>query len=203
MRCHKEEVEWRCTDCLPRNKLCTTCCRTSHMDNPFHELFQWAGGYWVRSSKKPLKLVIPVGYRAGGIPCFECPRGGHIEPTVLTAVDHSGVHELAAGFCHCEDRLPEDEQLLYAGLYPATYTNISTVFTLKGLERFRYLNLECKTAATGFYSFLRRITNPRNPILISVRPRGGAFWKSLTAFQSRQNDLAQFGGQKVRTTRYQ
>lgn len=161
LRCGKKEIKWRCLDCIPRNKFCTECCHSSHLDHPFHHIFKWTGCYWTRSSAMELDIVVPVGHQNTGLPCFAC--NSEATRSSLTVIDVSGVHQVSVSYCRCDTRLPDHEQLLYSGLYPSTSMVPSTAFTLKGLEFFRFLNLQCKTTATGYYAFLRRITNPDNP----------------------------------------
>lgn len=164
--------------------MCRQCCHNNHIDNPFHHIFKWTEHYWTRSSVTELNIVVPVGYQDTGRPCFAC--NSDASKSSLTVIDVSGVHQLSVSYCRCETKLPDHEQLLYAGLYPATSMIPSTAFTLKGLEFFRSLNLQCKTTATGYYSFLRRITNPDNPELTKVS--GPPAWER-TEVPRRSNTL--------------
>ena len=81
----------------------------------------------------------------------------------VTIVDSTGIHHLPIIYCHCPESPPHDEQALGAKLFPASFTNISTVFTFSVLEHFRLENLECKTTPYQFYQKLRRLTNSSFP----------------------------------------
>ena len=82
----------------------------------------------------------------------------------LTVVHSNGFHSLPVVWCNCakNDR-HRDVQLLDLQLYPASYTNIRTVFTFSCLDNHRYDNLECKSSHYQYHSKLRRLTCPDYP----------------------------------------
>ena len=81
----------------------------------------------------------------------------------VTIVDSSGVHHLPVLYCNCPGAHPQDEQAFGSKLFPASFTNISTLFTFSVLDHFRLENLECKTTPYQFYQKLRRLTNSSFP----------------------------------------
>ena len=78
-------------------------------------------------------------------------------------VDSSGVHHLPAIYCNCTGCRPHDEQAMGSGLFPTSFTSISTLFTFAVLDHCRLENLECKTTPYQFYQKLRRMTNSSFP----------------------------------------
>jgi hypothetical protein len=76
--------------------------------------------------------------------------------------------------CVCPDGGDTCTQLLRSGLFPATFKQIETLFTVSVLEDFLTDNLECKTTAQQYYSKLQIITNkmfPNNvPVCLSSIP---------------------------------
>ncbi|KAH9474718.1 hypothetical protein JR316_0013183 [Psilocybe cubensis] len=80
----------------------------------------------------------------------------------LTVVDVSGFHHIPVVWCSCEER-PHSEthemQLLDLKLYPASYTDINTVFTFEVLNDHRLDNLECKSSSYQYHQKLRRKTS--------------------------------------------
>ncbi|KAA1478764.1 hypothetical protein DENSPDRAFT_788385, partial [Dentipellis sp. KUC8613] len=49
----------------------------------------------------------------------------------MILVDTSGVHRLWVEECECEDRQPVHQQLMMAGLFPATFKDPRTAFTFQ------------------------------------------------------------------------
>jgi hypothetical protein len=95
-------------------------------------------------------------------------KGRHNEP-LITVVDSQGVFEMEVLFCACSDKESRDQQLLRAGLFPATFKQIETVFTFSVLDNFLTDNLECKTTAQQYYSKLQSMTSYMFPDHIPVR----------------------------------
>jgi hypothetical protein len=88
---------------------------------------------------------------------------------LMTIVDCQGVFEMEVLFCGCRSRImSRDEQLLRAGLFPATFKQIETLFTFSVLDNFLTDNLECKTAAQQYYSKLQSITSIMFPDHVPV-----------------------------------
>ena len=87
----------------------------------------------------------------------------------MTLVDHHGIFEMAVLFCACPDNRSRDKQLLGAGLFPATFKQIETLFTFAVLDNFLTDNLECKTTAQQYYSKLQSMTSNMFPDNVPVR----------------------------------
>ena len=88
---------------------------------------------------------------------------------LVTVVDRTGIFNMEIVFCVCSDGGKQDEQLLRAGLFPATFKQIETVFTGSVLSDFLMDNLECKTTAQQYYSKLQSMTSKMFPNTIPVR----------------------------------
>ena len=86
----------------------------------------------------------------------------------MTIVDCQGVIEMEVLFCACSKSVGMNEQLLKAGLFPATFKQIETVFTFSVLDNFLTDNLECKTTAQQYYSKLQSMTSSMFPDLVPV-----------------------------------
>ena len=90
---------------------------------------------------------------------------------MLTIIDRNGVFDFEVIFCACSvasDGGHIDEQLLWSGLFPATFKSIKTAFTFSILDDFLKDNLECKTTAQQYYSKLQSTTNKMFPHLVPV-----------------------------------
>ncbi|KAH8991305.1 hypothetical protein EDB86DRAFT_2806719, partial [Lactarius hatsudake] len=78
---------------------------------------------------------------------------------IITVINRSGIHEIGVSWCCCPEAPEHDMQLMTAGLFPATFRNLKTVFTFWVLEDFHLENLECKTTPSQFFSRLWRLTS--------------------------------------------
>jgi hypothetical protein len=87
---------------------------------------------------------------------------------LFTVVDRGGIFAMEVVFCVCSDGGKEDAQLLQAGLFPATFKQVETVFTVTVLEDFLRDNLECKTTAQQYYSKLQIMTSKMFPNNVPV-----------------------------------
>jgi hypothetical protein len=83
-------------------------------------------------------------------------------------VNQTGIFDMDILFCICSNKLPRDEQLLQAGLFPSSYKQIETAFTFSVLDDFLIDNLECKTTAQQYYSKLQIVTNRMFPDNVPV-----------------------------------
>jgi CxC2 like cysteine cluster associated with KDZ transposases len=89
----------------------------------------------------------------------------------VVVVHTNGVHQLLLYPCQCEGRKSEDLQVMEIGLYPSTFTSLSTVFTFDVLDDFLLSTMECNTTAQQYYGKLRRRTNRDFPESVKVRIR--------------------------------
>ena len=87
---------------------------------------------------------------------------------LFTVVERSGIFDMEVIFCVCSDGENTEEQLLQARLFPATFRQIETLFTVSVLEDFLTDNLECKTTAQQYYSKLQSITSKMFPYIVPV-----------------------------------
>jgi hypothetical protein len=116
---------------------------------------------------------------------------------VVTVVDTSGVHQLVIRPCRCWDNKDSDDiQLLKMGLFPASFTRVRTVFTLRVLDAYRLDNLVCNTTAYQFYKRLRRLTSPAFPHTVPVSYHNTSGFGFLTSWlQNRYRELMRVGRQ--------
>lgn len=90
----------------------------------------------------------------------------------LTIIDVSGFHHIPVIWCSCSSRQASDThdiQLLNMRLYPASYSNINTVFTFDVLNNNWLDNLECKSSIYQYHQKLRRTTSSAFPDHVSNR----------------------------------
>jgi hypothetical protein len=97
-------------------------------------------------------------------------RTGMSGNPLMTIVDCQGVFEMEVLLCACSGGRGKDEQILRAGLFPATFKQIETLFTFAVLDNFLTDNLECKTTAQQYYSKLQSMTSSMFPDHVPVSP---------------------------------
>jgi hypothetical protein len=100
-----------------------------------------------------------------------CMRTGKSGNPQMTIVDCRGVFEMEVLFCTCSNSQSRDKLLLGAGLFPATFKQIETLFSFTVLDDFLIDNLECKTTALQYYSKLQSMTSNMFPDNVPVRHR--------------------------------
>lgn len=110
-------------------------------------------------------LDVPLASGHGNI---RRTRTGTSGNPLMTIVDHRGIFDMQMLFCACSDRKSNDEQLMRAGLFPATFKQIETLFTFSVLDDFLTDNLECKTTAQQYYSKLQGMTSNMFPDHVPV-----------------------------------
>ena len=86
----------------------------------------------------------------------------------MTLIHVNGVFEHCVKFCCCPGASLEHEQLLCHRLFPSTFDQPETAFTLDVLEYYGIDAMECKTSAQSFFQKLRRVTNNAFPDEVPV-----------------------------------
>ncbi|EAU84183.2 hypothetical protein CC1G_13091 [Coprinopsis cinerea okayama7 len=204
---------WRCKTCVAFPILCGHCVLHTHSLTPFHRVETWCDGYfrpsWLWKAGVSVSLCATgVCDVDAGMDLQESCVGeestdpgevktGHDAFTfdaappgrtyrgmkVLVVVHSNGVHHLPFRFCDCIDSPFDEYQLLRAGFYPSTSTDVRTVFTFALLDEFLLDGVECFTSAHHFYSKLKRLTNEPFPDTVPNRVRElrrvGRQWRSL------------------------
>ena len=99
----------------------------------------------------------------------DCPIGTfHHGGKVVIIIHTNSIHHLPVHFCKCEGKSSEEIQLLHMGLFPSTYKDVQTVFTMELLDNYLLQNLECKTSTTHYYSKLWCTTSKAFPSSVPV-----------------------------------
>ncbi|KAH9911542.1 uncharacterized protein BXZ73DRAFT_107926 [Epithele typhae] len=99
---------------------------------------------------------VPSGF---GIPTYYGER-------TLSVLHTNGQHRLSFTFCQCEGAEEEALQLWRLGFYPGSVKRVHTVYTEACLKDFALSNLQCKTSAFAYHTYLCRKTD-------------GAFYRDL------------------------
>ncbi|KAJ7159042.1 hypothetical protein C8R43DRAFT_882221, partial [Mycena crocata] len=154
--CATENAEYRCKSCLMGGEmLCKACVVQRHQGNPLHPIELWTGVHFEKKTLKQLGLRIQLGHWHRD---RRCPVPERAPGDDFVIVDDHGVHKVALDFCGCGGG-SQSQQLLRAGLMPATSQFPRTASTFSVLRRFGLLTFESKCSAYEFYHSLARETD--------------------------------------------
>ncbi|KAI0644659.1 hypothetical protein C8Q79DRAFT_1001927 [Trametes meyenii] len=161
-------------DCHGFPRLCTLCAFRTHEHNPFHRLWRWdvEKGFWDKISTTDVGVRLYGGRH--GKPCPQTTR----DPREIVVGHKHGLTKIKFVFCECaikpgaREQLYEDAyQLLEQGLFPASWKEPRSAFTLSLMKSFNLLSLQTHCSAQDFYQFLRRMTDNVAPDSVSDRYR--------------------------------
>ncbi|KAF4609782.1 hypothetical protein D9613_011934 [Agrocybe pediades] len=184
--CGRGERLVGCSECLGHNIVCKECFISKHATVPTHwaRVWQKEGRFFTKcdiSTLRPEGYAIPLGHNGE-----RCPSPFDLEDdTGIILVDHNGVHQTRLHYCTCDGIPNRIEQLISAGLFPATMRLPRTAFTSTVLQQFHIHHLESKESAFDFIGSLRRLTDnffatatsdPYEQFLKVIR-----FWRALMA----------------------
>ncbi|KAJ7120591.1 hypothetical protein C8R43DRAFT_1136756 [Mycena crocata] len=155
--CATERAEYRCKTCLSGGEMvCKACVVQRHQMNPLHAIEVTVdGGVFEKMTLKQLGLRIQLGHWHKR---DRCPVPERAPGDDFVIVDDHGVHEVNLDFCGCGGG-SQTQQLLRAGLLPATSQSPRTGSTFSVLRRFSLLTFESKCSAYEFYHSLARETD--------------------------------------------
>ncbi|KAF7326337.1 CxC2 domain-containing protein [Mycena kentingensis (nom. inval.)] len=180
--CGSEPAVFRCRDCLDGGILrCRACFVEAHKYLPFHRPQEWNGSYFAPRSLKSLGLRVQLGHSHEANHACVAPASAPGDDFVV--VDVNGVHEIGLDFCGCFSSGTRTEQLLRAGLFPATSINARTAATFVVLRHWHLTFLEAKSSVYDYFYSLARQTD--NTGLAGLRDRYDEFlrmakeWRNL------------------------
>ncbi|KAI0346486.1 hypothetical protein BDW22DRAFT_1462017 [Trametopsis cervina] len=171
-RCHASSGSlYRCSDCFRRRAMCKACIVNDHLDNPLHIVEEWteARGFWSRATLQSLGMVIYIGH--GTNRCIRTFR----EPRRVCIVDERGIQHASINFCECSQdgqlEQSESRQLLSMGLWPGSWKQPRTAFSLKVLDDFQLLATQGTITAQDYLTCLERKTDAVLPNDVESRYR--------------------------------
>ncbi|KZV99664.1 hypothetical protein EXIGLDRAFT_605378 [Exidia glandulosa HHB12029] len=124
-------------DCFQLRPLCPACIVDAHVHSPFHVIHHWNNGFFSRKTLSQLGLVINIGHYGDA-----CPNAATRAPLNVTVVHERGIHSLWR-----------------SDLFLASFLEPKTVITRGALRSFHLLMLTTKVTASGFCTFLQRLTD--------------------------------------------
>ncbi|KAJ7200799.1 hypothetical protein GGX14DRAFT_324899, partial [Mycena pura] len=150
-----EPRDVRCLDCLQTDIVCRQCFLRQHRRTPTH----WAS-VWNEDELFFEKTDISCGRDDSAIYLGHhgeiCPKASPREG--FTLVDVNGIHATVIRFCGCSPTPSKLEQLVRAGIFPAS-TDTPTRFTFHVLERWKYYRHQGHLSMWDFMQIMQRLTD--------------------------------------------
>ncbi|KAG1849004.1 hypothetical protein F4604DRAFT_1935084 [Suillus subluteus] len=148
---------------------CTKCCRVEHSLWPFHQISQWNGDFFERTTLTKLGIEIHAGHR--GKPCpyhnwewEDMDDKGQYGPGTPGLGEDAPSAEVPLELPEAYDGEPD--VFIEPGSGAAAQDFPETMFTFALLDDFILDNLECGTLAMNYYSKLKHITSSVFPHLV-------------------------------------
>ncbi|KAF9548461.1 hypothetical protein CPC08DRAFT_729506 [Agrocybe pediades] len=131
-----------------------------HLTTPTHWVRVWdpQARFFVKHDISTLReegYSIPLGHSGQCCPHLPSPD----KDSGMIVVDHNEVHQTRIHYCLCHGTPNHVQQLIAAGLFPATVRNPRTAFTLTVLRQFHIHHLESKESCFDFIGSLRHLTD--------------------------------------------
>ncbi|KAG8915030.1 hypothetical protein FRC00_008546 [Tulasnella sp. 408] len=155
-------AEFRCRDCIGQRVYCQNCIVSIHDTMPFHRVEKWNGEFFVPQSPAEAQVHQLLDLGHNGSRCDAPYSAEHLKRPAtgtLTVLHINGYHKLQVRYCCCLGSPEPYQQLLQAGLFPATHTRPQTAFTFQLLKHFERFNLASKTAAHDYHKALLHLTD--------------------------------------------
>ncbi|KAK7017019.1 hypothetical protein VNI00_018746 [Paramarasmius palmivorus] len=116
---------------------------------------RWNGDYFERATLKELGLTYQLNHQS-----LYCPKPLDCH-TQLRILHTNGIHDVSLKFCGCGNQIPQYQQLLRRGFYPATVHDgrIKTAATFQYLELLSLQTLTTKSGTYDFYRALEKLTD--------------------------------------------
>ena len=153
------QVPWQsvfvCDDCPSSPAMCVNCVRRSHQDRPFDRLRMWdtSKRFWRKVSLGELGLQLCLGHHG------ERCRNAFLRASDMVVVHEHGVSDVPVVYCRCPGARPYADQLMLAGLWPATWENPQTATTISAVKIFDSLSNNGQLNVHDFIAHVTRLTD--------------------------------------------
>ncbi|KAJ7186311.1 hypothetical protein GGX14DRAFT_581134 [Mycena pura] len=166
----------RCLDCLQTDIVCRQCFLRQHRRTPTHWASVW-NEHEHFFEKTDISCVrddsaVYLGHH-GEI----CPKASPREG--FTLVDVNGIHATVIRFCECATTQSKFEQLVRAGIFPASTDTPKTGFTFQVLDRWKHYRHQGHLSMWDFIRILQRLTDAWLPDLV---PDPSKYFDNVTRF---------------------
>ena len=150
-----ENQIYKCIDCISARAKCGRCIVRSHAERPFDRIHRWdsSAQTWLRATLAGLGFELRLGHEGQRCP-NALPLAKH-----LKVIHEHGSEDMNVVYCACPPNRARTEQLILAGLWPATWEMPATAISLTALETFHKLKYGAHLTAHDYVEFLKRMTD--------------------------------------------
>ncbi len=164
---HKHATLFRCVDCHIAPPRCVACIITAHLERPFDRIQEWDRSkmFWRKCTLTDLGYELRLGHQ--GRRCknaFSLPRD-------LNVIHDHGIFDIHVVYCQCSTAGKIPDQLIEAGLWPASWTNPQSATTTSALRTFHSLSMNAQVNANDYIAHLKRSTDNVGAADLKVSPR--------------------------------
>lgn len=164
----------RCLDCTRYPVYCRECIKSEHRMNPYHRIEIARPGNFCEATSLSKQGYILHLHQGNNSCSGDATKIKEIQNFVV--VDSQSIHTFVVETCSCTGSSVVD-QLILAGLFPATFSSPRTAFTFDALDYYLIDNTICHTTA---YSFNEKLKHRTNPLLaLSKHMPVSEIWFSL------------------------
>ncbi len=159
------ETLYKCQDCPLSSSMCRDCIVRDHRMRPLDRIRRWRveDKFWDKVTLADLGHGFYLGHN--GECCPEFPRHHKDKTPLLHNARSMGIFhehgfvEIPVVFCRCLPRRSDAEQLIAAGLWPATWHTPSTATTLTALDAFHGLSMQAQVNLHDYVQHLKQMTD--------------------------------------------
>ncbi|KAJ7133853.1 hypothetical protein C8R46DRAFT_923494 [Mycena filopes] len=157
--CQSPAPVFRCAKqaCIGPGMYCEPCVVQLHRQLPTHLIEKWSeGGFFVPMMQKDLDTDAP--FQLGHVAGTGCGRARPAHKDFVI-IDVLGIRVVKLNFCGCGTPVAHRQQLLRAGLWPATSIDPQTCATMNVVRLFEVQNCLGKISAYDFMRSLEMLSN--------------------------------------------
>lgn len=157
---HRPAHALQCLDCHRYPVYCWECMNLSHRLHPFHRIaIARPGNYCAQTTLTKQGYIFHL--HSGNKPCPVPLPGDESSRRInkFVIIDSGSIHTFLLETCSCS-KADLVQQLIAAGLFPATFSDPKTAMTFDALDYYLLDNTICHTTAYSFYEKLKHRTNP-------------------------------------------
>ena len=170
------ETLYKCQDCPLSQPTCRECVLKDHRARPFDRIRRWWRDeeFWDKITLADLGKVLHLGHGGERCPTVPVRQDGTIHQVLtrqMVILHEHGLAETDVVFCRCSPRRSDPEQLIMAGLWPASWHAPRTATTIAALDAFHGLSVQAHVNIHDYVQHLKHMTDGVMTDDVKVRTR--------------------------------
>ena len=162
-----QETVYKCQDCPLSHEMCRECVLREHRSRPFDRIRAWRleAGFWGKVSLPDLGHVLHLGHcgdRCATVPPAHDGGVNRRFTREMVIMHEHGLVTMPVMFCRCRPTRSDAEQLITAGLWPATWHTPRTATTINALDSFHNLSVQ---AHVNIHDYVQQIKHATDGVM--------------------------------------